>query len=193
MGVLKLNFDGGKVEEDGWGWGFVVRSSNGDICLVGVQQGSNFFGPILEKAKACLCGLRAAREQRYLCLAVEGDCLPLIQKLKNRLIDDNVLEFIIRDILALVECFEFVSFLFVKRGGNRVAHNLAHWQPISHERRVWVDDVPERIVSRASDDISLVMLASAMKGTGFRQLLRPCDSDSRKPATRLAFAPLLWS
>ena len=64
-----------------------------------------------------------------------------------------MLGFIIRDILALVECFEFVSFSFVKRGDNRVVHDLAHWQPISHERRVWVDDVSERIVSRASDDV----------------------------------------
>ncbi|KAJ8421888.1 hypothetical protein Cgig2_009607 [Carnegiea gigantea] len=54
MGILKLNFDGG------------------------VQQGSHFSGPTLEEVKACLCGLRAAREQGYLCLTVEGDWLPLI-------------------------------------------------------------------------------------------------------------------
>ena len=73
MGVQKLNFDGGKVGEDGWGWGFVVRSWNGYICMEGAQQGSNFSGAILEEAKACLCGLQAAREQGYLCLVVEGD------------------------------------------------------------------------------------------------------------------------
>ncbi|KAJ8452108.1 hypothetical protein Cgig2_016689 [Carnegiea gigantea] len=153
MGVLKLNFDRGKVGEYGRGWGFVVGSSDGDICMAAMQQSSNFSGPILGEAKACLCGLRAAREQGYLCFAVKGDCLPLIHKLKNILIDDNVLGCIIRDIFALVECFKFVSFSLVKRGDDRVAHDLAHWQPITHERRVWVDDVPERNVSLVLDDM----------------------------------------
>ena len=55
--------------------------------------------------------------------------------------------------MKLVEQFEFVAFSFVKREGKRVAHDLVHWLPLSLEARVWVDNVPEEIVSRASGDM----------------------------------------
>lgn len=147
MGILKLNFGGGKVGEDSWGWGFVIRSFDGDVVMEGTQQGANFAGPTIEEARACLSGLQSAHDQGSLSLVVEGDCLPLIQKLQNKLIEDNVLGLFIVDILNLVAKFDFVSFLFVRRGGNRIAHELAHRQPLSDERRVWVGNVPDDIVS----------------------------------------------
>ncbi|KAJ8446311.1 hypothetical protein Cgig2_005842 [Carnegiea gigantea] len=153
MGILKLNFDGGKVGEDSWGWGFVIRSFDGDVVLAGAQQGPGFAGPTIEEARACLSGLQSAHDQGFLNLVVEVDCPPLIQKLQNKLIKDNVLGLFIIDILQLVAKFDCVSFMFVKKGGNRVAHELTHQQPLCYERRVWVDDVPDDIVSWASDDM----------------------------------------
>ena len=43
-GLYKLNFDGGAVSGMGWGWGFVIRNSMGDVVLAGVQQGPGFAG-----------------------------------------------------------------------------------------------------------------------------------------------------
>ena len=43
--------------------------------------------------------------------------------------------------------------VFVRRGGNKVAHELFHWQPICFEGRVWTDDVLDNVECRASDDL----------------------------------------
>ena len=47
---------------------------------------------------------------------VEGDCLALILKLHHQVIDDNVLGFIVCDILEIAKTFRLISFSFVKRG-----------------------------------------------------------------------------
>jgi len=60
---------------------------------------------------------------------------------------------IIFDILSLVEQFEFITFSFVKREGNAVAHDLAHWLPVRWGSRIWADNVPEEIVARTSESM----------------------------------------
>jgi len=39
------------------------------------------------------------------------------------------------------------------RGGDMVAHDLAHLQPYSFNRKLWESDASETIVQRASDDM----------------------------------------
>ena len=84
---------------------------------------------------------------------MEGNCLPLIQKLQSKTVEDNFVGFVISDILNLVDQFEFVAFAFVKREGNGVAHELAHWLPVVWESRIWADNIPDAIVARASENM----------------------------------------
>jgi len=56
------------------------------------------------------------KEYGYHSLVVEGDCLALILKLHHQVIDDNVLGFIVCDILEIAKTFRLISFSFVKRG-----------------------------------------------------------------------------
>ncbi|KAJ8427152.1 hypothetical protein Cgig2_017243 [Carnegiea gigantea] len=65
------------------GGGFVIRSSDGDIVLAGVEQGGGFGGPEVEEAKACLFGIKCTHKAGLDNLVIEGDCLALIQKLKQ--------------------------------------------------------------------------------------------------------------
>ena len=57
-GMFKLNFDGGRASEQGCGWGFVVRNSNGEVAMAGVQRGMGFTGLEVEEARACIFGLK---------------------------------------------------------------------------------------------------------------------------------------
>ncbi|KAJ8452940.1 hypothetical protein Cgig2_014703 [Carnegiea gigantea] len=108
--MYKLNFDGGCVGERGWGWGFVIHNSNGDIVMAGVQQGTGFAGLEVEEARACIFGLKKATAAGLINLVIEGDCLSLIQKLKNKQVPNNVLGFFIQEVLRLVS---FCIFLHV--------------------------------------------------------------------------------
>jgi len=138
-GTLKLNFNGASISTDFWGWGFVLRDHNGDI--------------VLAKAKSYLHAMKNAFEFGAHSLIVEVDCLTLINMLKSRQIHDTSIGLFIQDILSFADNFEFVSWSFIKRGGNKVVHHLAHRQPLCLEGLVWESDMPEDITSRASDDM----------------------------------------
>ena len=114
----------------------MVRGDDGTIILVGVQQRPGTIASEIGEAQACLFALQSAQQYGFLKLCVEGDCLPLIQKLQNKTVEDNFVGLIISDILNLVKQFEFTAFSFVKREGNKVAHDLAHWLPLSYEDRL---------------------------------------------------------
>ncbi|KAJ8421285.1 hypothetical protein Cgig2_023857 [Carnegiea gigantea] len=152
-GLFKLNFDGGRLRELGWGWGFVVRNSNGEVVMAGVQQGWGFAGSEVEEARACIFGLKTATEAGFTNLVLEGDYLPLIQKLKNKQVPNNTLGFFIREILRLVSFCNFFAWSFVERGGNRAAHDLAHWQPFCSSSKVWDVAFPDGLTARAADDM----------------------------------------
>ncbi|KAJ8441764.1 hypothetical protein Cgig2_009010 [Carnegiea gigantea] len=152
-GVLKLNFDGGKIGESGWGWSFVMRNHGGEVVLAGSHQGLGFAGALVEEVRACLWSLQTARRFGFGSLVIEGDSLSLHQKLSNRIIDDNYVGCLVKDVLDLLDCFQFASFSFIKREGNRLAHDLAHWKLLDHGERVWVEDIPRRISARSSDEM----------------------------------------
>jgi len=44
-GLVKINFDEGKLGEWGRGWEAINRDSNGNILFLTVKQSIGFFGP----------------------------------------------------------------------------------------------------------------------------------------------------
>jgi len=153
MGVLRLNFDAGLVGDGGYGWGFVVRDHLGDIILMGVQQGDGFSDPETEEARACLFALRCAMTHGVSRLEVEGDCLGLVRRLTAKTPQNNALGFFISDILSLASSVDVVAWKFIKRGGNSVAHAMAHLQPFAYGERVWQVGGPSSIHDLASTDM----------------------------------------
>lgn len=118
-----------------------------------MKQGSHFAGAIIEEARACLFGVRTARDCCHLNLIVEGDCLPLINKLSSRVSEETTLSLIISDILDVTKHFNFVSFSFVKQGGNQIAHAVAHWQPWCYNERIWSSDASRLLMTWPSEEM----------------------------------------
>ena len=77
----------------------------------------------------------------------------LYQKVLNKRIDDNYVGYLIQDVLDSLGYFQFVSFSFIKREGNRLAHDLAHWRLIDHRERILVDDLPRSITDKVSEEM----------------------------------------
>ena len=152
-GTLRLNFDAGQIGERGYGWGFVVRNQVGDILLMGVKQGDGFSEPEVEEARACLFALRSVADYGYGRLEVEGDCLNLIGRLQTKAPPNNLLGYFISNSLSFISIFESISWKYIKRGGNKVAHALAHLQPYDYSVRVWSDGGPSSIHNLASTDM----------------------------------------
>ena len=153
IGMYKLNFDGGKVGESGWGGGFDIRNSLRDMMMAETKQGHGFTEPVEEEALACLLGMRCALGAGFDNIVVEGDCQSLIQTLDRRRVQDTFAGFIVNDNLSLASSFGFCSCSFVKRGDNRVAHELPHRQPFCFCLRTWETDIPNCTAERASEDM----------------------------------------
>ncbi|KAJ8444310.1 hypothetical protein Cgig2_019868 [Carnegiea gigantea] len=129
IGYRKLNFDGSSLNNGFWGWGFVLRNHDGDVVPLGAKHGAHSAGPIIEEARSCLFAIKSAFAFGARSVIVEGDCLPLITILKSHQVYDDAVSLFARDILSFSARFDFVCWSFVKRGGNRVAHDIAHRQP----------------------------------------------------------------
>ena len=152
-GSFRLNFDAGRIGERGYGWGFVLRNQVGEILLMGVMQGDGFSEPEVEEARACLFALRSVADYGYGRLEVEGDCLNLIGRLLAKSPPNNLLGYFISDILSFLGTFDFISWHYIKRGGNKVAHALAHLQPYYYGVRIWSEGGPSSIYDLARTDM----------------------------------------
>jgi len=81
--IVKLNFDAGRVTQYGRGWGFVIRDNIDEVVLVGDKQNEGSLVPEMGESKACLFTLKAAGAYGFERLAVDGDSMSLISKLKK--------------------------------------------------------------------------------------------------------------
>ncbi|KAJ8422151.1 hypothetical protein Cgig2_022151 [Carnegiea gigantea] len=66
---------------------------------------------------------------------------------------DNFVGLLVQDILGCVGSFSLLSSSYVKRGENKFAHDIAYWQPLSSDRRLWVDDVRTSMLNQASNGL----------------------------------------
>lgn len=86
----------------------------------------------MSEARGIVEGIELAREKGWQDIEVEGDSLAVIEELRKGRIDPySVYSSIGERILALYHDFSSISFYFVKRSGNRVAHALPHFSSIS--------------------------------------------------------------
>jgi len=62
------------------------------------------------KREACLHDIKSAQRTGVMGINVEGDCLNLIRKFQNRDLPDTFVgRLLVRDILSIVESFQFYS------------------------------------------------------------------------------------
>ncbi|KAL2937388.1 30S ribosomal protein S8 [Bienertia sinuspersici] len=86
--------------------------------------------------------LKTSIEAGFECFEIETDNMKLYSSLRKKVCEATPFEKIITDILWLANLCTYVSFSFVKRGGNRVAHSLAKLSSSFSEARVWLEDIP---------------------------------------------------
>lgn len=150
---MKVNTDAGELGALGTGMGVVCRGSNGDLVACASIKSPAKWEPRIAEAMAVYEGLLVAKMERFSHVVVESDCLAVIQALKANHLGSSDFHLVLEDIISLLSSFVSVVWSFVKRSGNRVAHELAHFLPVEGDKRVWKNDFPASIVSLAIDDL----------------------------------------
>ena len=143
--MIPINFDAGKIGDWGRGFGFVVWDSLGDLMMAGSQQLAGFDGFEIADAEACLFGLHHTLSSAgYSSLVIEGNLLSVISKLRNKAHLNSLLGFYISELLSLIASCSYFAWNCVKRGGNQMAHDAAHYQSYLFRFKlwIWIEEIP---------------------------------------------------
>ncbi|XP_074313432.1 uncharacterized protein LOC141648603 [Silene latifolia] len=135
-GEVKMNVDAFVKEGIGVGLGAVCRDAEGTVkWMVVEQQRRGVREPREEEAEAVLMGLKEAVRRGYRDVTMESDCQVLIKSLENRVDGRSDFHLILEDIFYACNSFRNVTWSFVGRESNKVAHELARLAPWELGRR----------------------------------------------------------
>ncbi|XP_074283835.1 uncharacterized protein LOC141608373 [Silene latifolia] len=153
-GWVKVNVDAGVKEGWGAGFGAVCRGSEGQVLWGMSERRRNMMEPRMAEAEAILISIQEAGRRGHKNIVVESDCKSLIDALKMKETGRSDFHLILHDICCFYNSFACISWNFVSRKYNRVAHELAHWGSMNHGRKIWDGVLPCMAQSLADFDIN---------------------------------------
>ncbi|KAK3028602.1 hypothetical protein RJ639_039945 [Escallonia herrerae] len=121
------------------GLGAVVRDSTGSFIAGLSKRVDNMTCPMTVKALAALDGIKLAQQLECQRQFIEGDAPNIISALKSREANLPKIGHIVNEIKKLVDSFQEVQILQVKRTGNYVAHSFAKEALFIHGIIYWRD------------------------------------------------------
>lgn len=152
---MKVNVDAGELGEIGHGLGVVVRDSEGSVLACATRQGGEVWEALIGEAKAMVYGMQIGKDLGLRNVVFESDCQVLVNALRGGSEGCSSFSLIIDDILHLCSDFDNFRWSFVKCSGNKIAHDLAHFQPWEFGQRIWDDEFPECVLIGALADLSI--------------------------------------
>ncbi|XP_050211337.1 uncharacterized protein LOC126661530 [Mercurialis annua] len=124
--VIKINFDGAFHKVSGSGVGAcVARSHDGKPLASAARRHDNVNTPVIVEALALREAIQLAGRLRFKEVIFEGDAKGIIEAMRSGARTDLACDVILHDCRILCQSFALVSFSFVRRSGNWVAHSLA--------------------------------------------------------------------
>ncbi|KAL0425618.1 UNVERIFIED_CONTAM: hypothetical protein Sradi_1096600 [Sesamum radiatum] len=126
-GYVKINFDGATFNNSRvLGVGVVARGSSGE-CLAWISKRFQRMGDgEMAEAMAARETILLAKRKNWPSVIFKGDCATLIDKILAPVVDLSAIGPIVADIRSSATDFCSISFQFVRRSCNSVAHALAH-------------------------------------------------------------------
>ncbi|KAL0406440.1 UNVERIFIED_CONTAM: putative mitochondrial protein [Sesamum latifolium] len=125
-GFIKINFDGALFQNHAEvGVGVVARDCQGGIRAWFSHRFPRHAEPELAEALAARTDIDIILKHRWPSVILEGDCLPLINKLRSSATDNSLVRPLIWDIKSASSACHSFLFNYVSRNGNSLAHKLA--------------------------------------------------------------------
>ncbi|KAA3477308.1 reverse transcriptase [Gossypium australe] len=123
---IKINFDAAFEERSRLSAsGIVVRDSSGSVLLSSTALHKDVDSAVVAEAIACRRASQIGLNINQEVVIIEGDSLSIIKKCNKRDFDKSQVSSYIHDIHILKNRFKKVSFEFVPRSANNLAHTLA--------------------------------------------------------------------
>ncbi|XP_021748542.1 uncharacterized protein LOC110714345 [Chenopodium quinoa] len=154
QGVIKINSDASVPKSSNVGLGGIMRDALGEVVAAMCLRVDGQFGADIAEALAMRHALCIAIESGFRRVCVETDCLKLHSYVSKGNAPPTEFGSIVHDILHIAKGCQSCSFTFVKRSGNRVAHELAKLALSFDSLRVWLEEVPGCIAEFVLADLS---------------------------------------
>ncbi|KAL2924063.1 hypothetical protein RDABS01_015554 [Bienertia sinuspersici] len=152
-GVYKINNDAAKLEIGRTGVGAVMHDHQGDVLISTCDTIGGLFEVEVMEALAARHALTISLDSGLRKVILETDNLKLFQCLSKKRIECSTFGVIVKDILKLALNCSFIDFSHGRRGGNKVAHNLAKISGKYMEFRAWMEEVPNEVLDYVNLDI----------------------------------------
>lgn len=125
----------------------MIRDRDGDVRGSGAGRMQNIASALRAEAEACAIALQTASDWGMTNVELESDCQVMLKAIQSKdgdLAPEGVIFREIRDFARLN--FSSISFSFVPRGCNKVAHCLAAYGSRSQVRRqLWAESLPDDV------------------------------------------------
>ena len=144
MGSLyKVNFDAAVfTNSNSSGFGVVIRNNLGEILAAMSAKGLAVGDSEEAEVLACRRALEFAVDAGFAELEIEGDNVTVMRSLATSSVVHSRLGNIYEDIHVLATGCRCLSFLWVNRSANRVAHSLAKYASLIEEDVYWMEESP---------------------------------------------------
>ncbi|XP_048493125.1 uncharacterized protein LOC125493684 [Beta vulgaris subsp. vulgaris] len=151
--LLKLNVDAAFKKEARVGMGAVLRDCVGDVLMAMCDLWKGECEVHVGEAMAVRQGIKVAMEAGFLSFIIETDNTTVYHALKNKKTEASAFGLILKDIYLLLSSCVNISYSWVRREGNMVAHSLAKKSISMGELGVWLEDIPDDVGVFVKDDL----------------------------------------
>lgn len=152
-GILKINSDAA-TSPISVGLGGVSRDYVGDVLVSTCMQVPGTFSVDVAEAMALRHALKINLEAGFSKFIIEVDNLKLYSHLAKGISEPTFFGGVIADIRHLTKMCQQLSFSFIRRSGNSVAHALAKLSFKYDDFRVWLECIPNALEALVSADIA---------------------------------------
>ncbi|KAK9993235.1 hypothetical protein SO802_022938 [Lithocarpus litseifolius] len=124
------------------GFGAVIRNEKGEVMAAMAAKGLEVSCSEEAEFLACRKAIEFAIDAGFSELVIEGDNSSVMKVVSAMQEDYSLLGNVIGDIHHLVRNLQWVRIECTRRGGNRVAHELAQFAKNISQDLFWMEDVP---------------------------------------------------
>ncbi|XP_023905928.1 uncharacterized protein LOC112017706 [Quercus suber] len=141
--IFKLNFDAALFSAlNSSGFGAVIRNDKCEVMAAMAAKGPEVSCSEEAEFLACRKAIEFAVDAGFSELVIEGDNSSIIKAISALQDDFSLLGNVIGDIHHLIMNLHWVRIECTRRGGNRVAHELAQFARNISQDLFWMEDVP---------------------------------------------------
>ena len=151
----KINYDGALSSADNKsGIGIVVRDCHGEVIASLIQQLDQAYQPVEVEAMVANKAVEFGSELGLHNAIIEGNSVVVAMALKCKEFGLAPYAHLLNDVSLFFGLYSQLSYSYVKREGNKVAHSLARLALTSQHCTVWMEDVPSCTLPFVQDDLA---------------------------------------